>query len=81
MHRDEDLQAKVQASRNAGAGIVGRGLTEDMCGRPGLRERVEKRLGHAQQEARQADRLTELSMLLCQHPEIARILDLYEEFR
>lgn len=61
-------------------GSLGGYDTEGPC-HVGLVERIHAQLRRTTGEARRAERLQELAMLLDRNPEVARILDLVDEFR
>jgi hypothetical protein len=71
----------TQAARQAQAGSIGMatGMAIPELSRPSLRERVADSAFRARRDARKADRMEELAMLLEKHPDIARILDLVED--
>lgn len=83
MKRDDvaaQLKAQQEYQRQTatiGGGALGGGALQ--CGQPSLRERLSNRLYRAQEEARTADRLSELQYLLDKHPEVARILELLDQ--
>jgi len=49
--------------------------------RPSIMDILEKSMAHHQQEASKFERMNELYNLLRQHPELIRILTLWEEFK
>ena len=55
------------------------GLANDTPSRESIRDRVERRQYEAVRAGRQAQQLAELGALLDKNPEVARILDLFEE--
>ena len=55
------------------------GLANDTPSRESVRSRVERKTREAVRAGRQAQQLAELGALLDKNPEVARILDLFEE--
>lgn len=77
---EDDLGAMTPNTIEGKGGALGGYGTKGPC-RVGLVERIHAQLRRSTGEARRAERLQELAMLLDRNPEVARILDLVDEFR
>lgn len=77
----DDVREKMTAAeRSAGVSQGGMGRAdENVCARPGLRERVNSSFYRAERESRNVSRLKGLAELLDTNPAIARILELIEQ--
>ena len=68
-----------QAQCNMAGGALGSTFGLSQEGRESVRSRVERKTREAVRAGRQAQQLAELGALLDKNPEVARILDLFEE--
>jgi hypothetical protein len=87
MNWEQEKKIKEQAMADAELsgvatpyGMLNTNSLDEPC-RASLRERVESHLYRAKRESRNQTKLEELCKLLEKHPDVARILDLVEEFR
>lgn len=73
---DKEQSKLMQGQVGTLSGLVAQQAQEDMCCRPSIEETVKNLQHRAHESLHEADRLSELSLLLDKHPEVKRILEI-----